>query len=53
MRTCVSWPLRRPGQMKGDAKTAVEAAKEAAEKDKDPDVKCVAKNAIEKITAKP
>jgi HEAT repeat protein len=41
------------GQMKGDAKTAVEALKEAAEKDKDPDVKCVAKNAIEKITAKP
>ncbi len=41
------------GNMKADADSAVPALKEAVAKDTDPDVKCVAKNAIEMITAKP
>jgi HEAT repeat protein len=38
------------GKMGADAAPAVPALKEAAEKDKDADVKAVAKSAIEKIT---
>jgi HEAT repeat protein len=41
------------GRMGADAKDAVKALQAAADKDKDADVKAVAKNAIEKITAKP